>query len=251
LFQVMEVRWVGLDFGQTVMDSSQKRTYWMIGDTSKALGEPEMIEERCHRWHLMKERYGDYHTIMEKYRPEIITYVFDDRPGAREIFSPIEIGYLTLADGAIDTIKYLKDQGIEVSLVAELKRTLGPLSKDSVMDFLKSRNVLQYFDEMITPQGKINLRTGVIDLRYQGSSKEEQSGGTLYDILVEDLRKRGIQPSEAVIVGDKAWSDIHPAQQRGFKAIQYAGYIFHAPSKAEYTIRHFSELKNILRGVKK
>ena len=54
----MYAKWVGIDFGQTLMDSSPERTYWMIGDTSKELGEPELVEERCHRWRMMKEKYG-------------------------------------------------------------------------------------------------------------------------------------------------------------------------------------------------
>jgi FMN phosphatase YigB (HAD superfamily) len=51
------------------------------------------------------------------------------------------------------------------------------------------------------------------------------------------------------MVGDKEWSDITPAQKRGFQAIQYSGYVFHAPSNASCEIRHLSELKNIIRPV--
>ena len=243
---VIQAKWVGIDFGQTLLDSSPERTYWMIGDTSKELGEPELVEERCRRWRVMKEKYGTWPVIKEKHRPEIVSYVFDDRPGAGEIFSVIEQKYLKVADGAIDAIKYLRDQGIEVSVVAELKRTLGPIGTDMVSRFLVNQNVIEYFDELITPQGKINLRNGSADLSYKGSSKEE---GNLYDLLAKDLLKRDIKTSEAVMVGDKEWSDLTPAQKRGFKAIHYMGYIYLAPSNADFKIRHFSELKEIIRGV--
>lgn len=240
-------KWVGIDFGQTLMDSSPERTYWMIGDTSKELGEPELVDLRCQRWRLMKEKYGTWPVIKEKHRPEIATYVFDNRPDAGSVFSAIEQKYLKVADGAIDAIEYLRGQGIEVSIVAELKRTLGPIGTDMVSSFLKVQNILHYFEELVSPQGKINLRTGDIDLSYKGKSKEE---GDIYDVLAGYLRGRGIDPSEAVIIGDKEWSDITPAQKRGFKAIQYTGYVLHAPSNAEFTIRHFSEIKQIIRGIK-
>ena len=184
--------------------------------------------------------------IKQKHRPEIVSYVFDDRPGAREIFPAVEQKYITVADGAIDAIKYLRDQGIEVSIVAELKRTLGPIDTNMVSRFLVNQSVIEYFDELITPQGKINLRDGSVDLSYKGSSKEE---GDLYDVLAKDLLKRGIKTSEAVMVGDKEWSDLTPAQKRGFKAVHYMGYVYHAPSNADFKIRHFSELKEIIRGV--
>ena len=243
---VIQAKWVGIDFGQTFMDSSPERTYWMIGDTSKQLGEPELVAERCRRWRVMKEKYGSYPVIKEKARPEIVSYVFDDRPGAGEIFSGIEQKYLKVADGAVDALKYLKDQGIEVSIVAELKRTLGPIGTDMVSKFLVNHKVLEYFSELITPQGKVNLRDGAVDLSYKGSSKEE---GNLYDVLAADLLKRGIKTPEAVMVGDKEWSDLTPAQKRGFQTIHYMGYIYHAPSNASFKIRHFSELKKIIKGV--
>ncbi|MBW2609094.1 MAG: HAD family hydrolase [Deltaproteobacteria bacterium] len=241
----MNVKWVGIDFGQTLCDTSPERTYWMIGDTSKELGEPEMVDVRCHRWRVMKERYGTYPAIKEGHRPEIMSYVFDDHPDAAERFSVIEQKYLKVADGAIDTLKYLKNKGIEISVVAELKRTFGPIGTDQVSRFLKTQNIDHFFHEMITPQGKVNIRDGSLDKKYMGFSKEK---GDLYDILKEDLLKRGIKTSEAVMVGDKEWSDLTPAQKRGFKAIHYTGYIFHAPSKADYTIGHFSELKDIIKG---
>ena len=107
---------------------------------------------------------------------------------------------------------------------------------------------MPYFSELVTPQGKINLRDGSVDTRYRGRTKEE---GTLYDELVKDLLAEGIKPSEGVMVGDKIWTDIDPARKRGFKTIQYTGYINYGASEADFVISHFSELKQIIRGVKR
>ena len=106
---VMEAKWIGIDFGQTLMDSSPERTYWMIGDTSKELGEPHLVELRCHRWRTMKERYGTWPIIKEKHRPELVSYVFDDRPGAGEIFSVIE---LLGPEGCEETLSLVNFKGM-------------------------------------------------------------------------------------------------------------------------------------------
>ncbi|MFC1900667.1 HAD family hydrolase [Chloroflexota bacterium] len=241
----IKAKWVGIDFGQCLCDSTPERTFWMIGDACKELGQPELIEQCCYRWRILKERYGSWPAVKEGHRDEIASFVFDGHPEGMAAFSRMEQKYIKPADSALDAIKYLKDQGIRISIVAELKRTFGPIGTDQVSLFLKNQNISGYFDYLITPQGKVDLSDGSVDERYKGSSKET---GDLYDILVKDLAGLGISPSEAVMLGDKEWSDITPAQKRGLKAVCYIGFIYRGESAAEYTIRHFSEVETVIKG---
>jgi FMN phosphatase YigB (HAD superfamily) len=115
---------------------------------------------------------------------------------------------------------------------------------DIVSKFLKRRGLVKYFRELVTPQGKIDLVNDSIDPRYKGFTKKD---GTLYDVLAQELKERGIEPHEAVMVGDKPETDIDPAHDRGFKTIQYTGFIDLGPSKADMVINSFAELKTILK----
>jgi FMN phosphatase YigB (HAD superfamily) len=242
-------KWVGIDFGQCLMDPSGLRNHLVIGDVCKEMGEPERIEERIHRYRVLKEKYGSYGAIKEGHRDEILSYVFENDKEAMEIFGAKEQEHLKVAPGTEEALQYLRDKGIKRAVVAELKKTLGPIGTDIVTRFLKSKGLLHYFDELVSPQGSVNLRDGSVDLRYKGKTKEE---GTLYDELSNDLLKRGIRTSEAVMIGDKLWTDISPAKKRGFKTIQYIGYINYGSSEdADFVISNFRELKEIVKGMKK
>ena len=81
-------------------------------------------------------------------------------------------------------------------------------------------------------------------MKYKGHTKKE---GTLYDVLLEDLKSQGIEPHEAVMIGDNPETDIDPAHDRGFKTIKYTGFIDLGKSKADVVIESFHELKNILK----
>jgi len=61
------------------------------------------------------------------------------------------------------------------------------------------------------------------------------------------LRECGIEPHEAVMVGDKPQTDINPAHERGFKTIKYTGFVDLGDSKADVVIQSFSQLKTILK----
>jgi FMN phosphatase YigB (HAD superfamily) len=245
---VIEAKWAGFDFGQCLMDPSGLRNYRVIGDVCKEIGEPELIDERILRYRVLKEKYGSYGAIKEGHRDEILSYVFENNKEAMEIFGVKEQEHLKVAPGTEEALQYLRDQGVERAVVAELKKTLGPIGTDIVTRFLKNKGLLHYFDGLVSPQGSVNLRDGSVDLRYKGKTKEE---GTLYDELSKDLLNRGIAASEAVMIGDKLWTDISPAKKRGFKTIQFIGYINYGSSQdADFVISDFRELKEIIKGVK-
>jgi len=240
----MELKWVGFDFGQCMMDPTGLRNHLVVGDVSKELGEPELVQERIHKYRILKEKYGSYSAVKEGHRDEIMSHVFDGRKQAPEIFSAKEQEHLLAGKGLEEALKYLKSQGIQLSVVAELKKTLGAMGSDIVTRFLQNKKLTHYFDDVVTPQGKINLRDGSINHAYKGKTKE---AGTLYDELIQDLAKLGISPSEGAMVGDKISTDIVPAKKRGFHTIQYTGYIDMPSGEAEYKIDHFLKLKEIIK----
>lgn len=239
----VELKWVGFDFGQCMMDPSGLRNYLVIGDVSKELGEPELIDKRIHKYRILKEKYGSFSAVKEGHRDEIMSYVFDGKDEARELFYSKEQEHLLMGNGLVEALRYLQGEGIRLAVVAELKKTLGAMGKDIVTRFLKEKGITAYFEEVVTPQGKIDLRTGSIDLAYKGKTKE---AGTLYDALVIDLEKRGIKPSEGAMIGDKLSTDIVPAKKRGFITIQYTGYIDMGSNEADYRVENFLPLKDII-----
>jgi FMN phosphatase YigB (HAD superfamily) len=242
---VFEVKWCGFDFGQCIMEPGGLRNPLVFGDIYKQLGKPELIPDKMRKYRILKEKYGTYGRIKEGHRDEIHSYVLDDDPEAMELFSEQEQKRLAIAEGLVDALEYLKSQGIELQVISEMKKTLGAVGTDLVSKFLKGKGLVKYFKELITPQGKIDLQYDTLDPRYKGRTKKD---GSLYDVLVQELKEQGITPQEAVTVGDKPETDIDPAHDRGFKTIQYTGYYDFGNSKADVVISSFEELKNIVRG---
>lgn len=240
----LSVKWMGIDMGECLMDVTTRRSHWLTGDTSKTLGRPEMSEASCHRWRVMVEKYGSVPVILERHKLELLSYAFDDDPQAGDVFLDVEQDYLALADGAHDALGYLRDQGIDLCIVTAAKTSPGSLENSSEFRFLEKHGILQYLDALVTPRGRMRIEDRTLDLRYQGTSKEE---GTIYDVLAQDLATRGIAPEEAVMMGDKEWTDIAPAKQRGFKTILYTGYICRGPTEADLVVNHFRDLKDHIR----
>jgi len=241
---ILEVKWCGFDFGQCIMDPGGLRNPLVFGDIYKELGKPELIPDKIRKYRILKEKYGTYGRIKEGHRDQIHGFVLDDDPKAIELFGKKEQEYLSMAECLEDALEYLHSQGIELQVISEMKKTLGPVGTDLVSRFLKTKGLLKYFKDLITPQGRINLRDDSLDPKYKGCTKED---GSIYDVLAKELKERDIEPYEAVMVGDKPETDINPAHDRGFKTIQYIGYMDFGKSEADIVISSFSELKTILR----
>lgn len=240
----MEVKWCGFDYGQCIMEPGGLRNPRVFGDIYKELGKPELIPDRIRKYRILKEKYGTYGRIKEGHRDEIYSFVLDNDPRAIELFGEKEQELLDMGEGLEDALAYLQSQGIALQVVSEMKKTLGAVGTDIVSRFLKRRGLVKYFKELVTPLGKIDLVNDTVDPKYKGHTKED---GSLYDVLAQDLRERGIEPHEAVMVGDKPQTDIDPAHERGFKTIKYTGFVDLGASKADLVIQSFSQLKTILK----
>lgn len=241
---VLEVKWAGFDYGQCIMEPGGLRNPLVFGDIYKALGRPELAAEKIYKYRVLKEKYGSYGAIKEGHRDEIYSYVLDGDPEAITLFSAKEQAYLDMAEGLEEALEALQGMGIELQVVSEMKKTLGPVGTDIVSRFLKERGLVRFFRELVTPQGKIDLVDDSVDDRYKGSTKKE---GTLYKLLAEELATRGIAPHEAVMIGDKPETDIEPARANGFKTIQYTGFTYLGPSNADIVISSFAELPRVVR----
>jgi FMN phosphatase YigB (HAD superfamily) len=244
----LNIKWLGVDFGQCIMDPSGLRNPLMFGEIMRELGRPEEIAERIHRYRRMKEKYQTYSLIKEGHRPEIREYVFDNDAEAWELFAEYEQRLLMPAEGIADTLAWLREQGIICDVVAELKKTLGPIGSDHVTMFLRRQGLSRYFDYFYSPSGRVRLRDGKADFGCKGKDK---TSGTMYDYLLEDLARRGIDIDECAIIGDKPSTDIEPSRRRGFHTIQFTGYIDMGCSEhAEYRVESFPQLRGFVTGVK-
>lgn len=241
---ILEVKWCGFDYGETIMNAEKLRNAIVLGDIYKTLGEPERIPDKIRKYRILKEKYGSYPHIHEGHKDELFEFVLDNDPEAIGLFKQKEQELLSIGEGVEDALAYLRSEDIEIYMVSEMKQSSDPIGKDHITRFMKRQGIAKYFDGLITPMGKIDFKTNAIDMVYKGATKAE---GTLYDLLAQELKGRGIQPHEAVMVGDRPNTDINPAHERGFKTIQYKGFTDLGKSDADAVIRSFGELKRILR----
>jgi len=240
----LEVKWCGFDYGETIMNPENLRNAVVLGDIYKTLGKPELIPGKIRKYRILKEEYGTYPHIHEGHKDELFEFVLDNDSEAIELFKQKEQELLDTGEGAEDALVYLCSEGIEVYMVSEMKQSPDPLGKDHITRFLKRQGIAKYFDGLITPIGKIDFRTNAVDLRYKGSTKAE---GAIYDLIAQELKERGIEPHEALMVGDRPETDIIPARERGFKTVQYIGFINKGKTKADAVIESFEELSRIMR----
>lgn len=241
------LKWFGFDYGQCIMDPSGLRGPLTFNDIMKEVGRPEEIAERLHRYRRLKEKYLAYTSIKEGHRDEILSFVFDGDEEAMRVFSRKEQEEWMPGDGLEEALQYLRSQGIICDVVAELKKTMGPIKSETVIQFLERRELTKYFDYFYSPQGRLDFRDNSTDFTVKG---KEKATGEMYDYILEELARRGIKVEEAAMIGDKISTDIEQPRKRGFHTIQYTGYIDMGSSEyAEYKIKNFRELKELVKGV--
>ena len=80
----MAVKWVGIDFGQCLMEPTGLRSYLLLGDVLKAYGKPDIIRETQKKFRALVEACGGHSPMKESHRDKIHSYVFDGDDEAME-----------------------------------------------------------------------------------------------------------------------------------------------------------------------
>jgi|Deesub1362A_J573_1020465.scaffolds.fasta_scaffold00036_25 FMN phosphatase YigB (HAD superfamily) len=234
-----DVRWIGFDYGQCLMDSSRRKIeYWMAVvfiDLEKE--RPGIIDEKVKLYKELMDKYGSYPRLQEKGRDEIHSLILEDDSCLIRKYYDSELKFLKPAEGVVDALKYLKKLGKEISIVTDMG---SGYALEVIKNFLNTYDLRGFFTDIISPAGAIR-QDGSLDEYYKGSNKED---GSIFDRLSEELKNKGINPSQAAIIGDHPIKDVYQSKKRGFITIHYTPKK-RETTEADYTITHFSQLKDI------
>jgi len=234
-----DIKWVGFDYGQCLMDSSNRKVeYWMAVvfiDLEKE--RPGIINDKVRLYRELMDKYGSYPRLQEKGRDEIHSLILENDSCLIRKYYVSELKFLKPAEGVRDALTHLKREGKEISIVTDMG---SGYALDIIKNFLNTYDLRGFFTDIISPAGAIR-QDGSLDEYYKGTSKED---GSIFDRLAEELRNREIEPDQAVIIGDHPIKDIQQSKKRGFAAIHYSPK-GQQSIEADYTITHFSQLKDI------
>ena len=258
----ISIRWCGFDMGGTIMDPTKNYQGWVetINEIYTKLGKPEVINEKLARFDELIGEYEYDERLMDGIEHEIefwkrhyrlkrlqetgmqkfFSYILDNNQEAIGLFRKRNFRFLKPADGIKECLAYLKNKGIIINIVSDVG---SEVMLKNYPHLLSLFDLTPYFSEIITNYGKIKSN-GDMDLSYKGMDKTD---GAIYKKLARDLLDIGIQPSQALIIGDRPVEDVDKAKENGFKAIQFTGIMKRRISKvADYVISDLKELKKIL-----
>jgi len=257
----ISVRWVGFDFGGTIQNPGKgyQSTAEAIREVYTEIGRPELINDKLSRFdelvaeseydeHFMDgiaddidfwKRHYRFRNLREMGVQKIFNYIFDNNQEAIKLFQNKGHRFWEPVNGLHECFEYLKDKEISINIVSEVgsEETIK-----SIANFLRIHNLTHYSD-IITNFGRIK-KNGDMDLSYKGLGKND---GAIYKKLARDLIDIGIQPFQALMIGDRPVEDVEKAKENGFKAIQFTGVQKRrVSSAADYVISNLKELENIL-----
>jgi FMN phosphatase YigB (HAD superfamily) len=246
-----DVQWVGVDFAFTLMDPLTMHHSLVIPEMYRRLGREGEGKERLARWYKLRDSMGaptdpphqKVRLMKEYHRDEMLAKVFDDDPGAKALYSEMEAKERRPPADAKVGLRCLKSHVKAMAVVSEV---IGAQGAATVSSSLVAHGLDRYFEEIITPSGRFDLRGRLVsEGGFAGATKRE---GTIYDKLAAYLGTRGIVVERGAMVGDDPRLDVELAKRRGFVTIHYRGIIDRGKTdQADYTIGSWSEVCGLLQ----
>lgn len=240
-----KVKWVGFDYGLTLMDPTHIRAKVIMGITfiDYEVDQPGIIDEKVKQYYELKKKYGSFGKLKEYGRREIYSKILENDKRAIKIFEDAELKLLKPPEGLRSSLEFLKKKGLEINITSTQETEEGV---DLMVRFLNMYDLRFFFNNIITTC-KIIKEDGSVEYPKNLSKAD----GSFYDKIIKDfLEPKGIDPSEAVIIGDKPRDDIVVPKRKGFKTIFYTGVAYkdmNIPEipEADFLVKHYKQLENI------
>lgn len=148
-----------------------------------------------------------------------------EKPELRQISNNISylgtISELTLMEGALEVLRFLKENNVRIGLISDTVLTKGK----HLVVHLRRHGVLKFFDYLVFSDEVGAVKPNPYIFNYA-------------------LRKLGAIPEETAHIGDFPWSDIEGAIKVGCLAIQYTGA--HGPERSNIHPKANAVIENFL-----
>ena len=238
------MRWVGLDYGETLMNPFTLHQSELIRSIYRKLGTEEEAEEHVRMWYALRDSVGAQFTepnlrareVKQYARARIYSDVLGGDPEAAKLYDEGEAGAFSPAKGVEKALLSLKSDGVPAAIVSESSSTIATMA---ITRFLRVHELAHLLGEIITPAGRFGVGGELLGREFEGKTKRD---GTLYDQLKEYLGGMGVKTGDAAMVGDDPVLDIANSKSRGFVAVQYTGIVDRGASAADYVIDDWSKL---------
>ncbi|MDA4128575.1 MAG: hypothetical protein OK422_03870 [Thaumarchaeota archaeon] len=237
-----------MDFGETLMNPFTLHQSAIITETYKELGRESEAGERVKKWYALRDSFGSHEDpthqrvrLLKQYAKErVYSEVLENDRRAIQLFEEKERNGFTPTEGLGELLTKLRDSDVSVAVVSESASLPAVMV---IARFLSQHDLGRYFRELITPAGRFSVSGVLLDERFVGKTKKDQ---TIYDTLRAYLEEQNFRISECAMVGDDPVLDVEYAKLRGFAAIQYTGVIDRGYSTmADYIVDNWNEFPQV------
>ena len=124
-------------------------------------------------------------------------------------------------DDAVPALKSLKKKGLKLGVISNLNRDMRPM--------VKKMGLSEYLDFCVTS-------------KEVGAEKPDPS------VFLTALQKAGVEPKEAVHVGDQIFSDVEGARRVGIRPVLIDRHGWHGDIAGVKRIRGLEEVEEVVRA---
>lgn len=158
---------------------------------------------------------------------------------------------IPLAKNLKSALRYLEENDIGSDIITKASTSKGAVM-DQMFVTLILNDIADFFGMVYTPSGIYSPRGEVLSEIAPGEDKEE-----IYPLIIEHLKDDGLEPKQAVMIGNDPKRDVQWPKEHGLWTVQYAESPTdfwirgdaRDPSDTDYLMTDFLFLREIIEDI--